>query len=231
MSRSVAVALSVLLLAGCTSLTQPAAYQATDYTAVPPVSMNVGAVLVDSVYVSPGMSPNIDQNLLPTPQDALRTAILQHYQSGRPDGSGVATLRFTIKDASVIENELKPDATTLLGQTISKTSNYNYSGHLEVESKTEGAARQNGYVHAEAHRTVDVKSGSTAERARAVHALVQQMVDDVMQQLEQQINANMDGFIISGGDMTIMPVTSGRWDHVREDRVSRSAGMRVITVK
>lgn len=228
MLRSAAVVLSVALLAGCTN-TQ-SAYQGAEYNTANAVRMNVGAVLVDSAFTSAGIAPNIEQDLIPQPQDVLRTALTQHYVAARPNVAGAQALRFVIKDASVVETPLSQPTGTV-SQILSEQPDFRYLGRVEVESKTEGAARQNGFVHAEATRSLEVANATPEKRAQLVQGMVKQMVDDVIAQLDQQINANMGGYIISGADMTIMPETSGRWDHVNEDRVSRSAGMRVITTK
>lgn len=228
MFRPAALALSVVLIAGCTN-TQ-SAYEGNDYSKAASLRMNVAAVLVDSGFTSSGVAPNVEQNLVPQPQDVLRTALAAHYVATRPNVAGAQTLRFTIKDASVVETQLSQPSDTV-SQLLSEKPDYRYLGRVEVESKTEGVSRQNGFVHAEATRSLDVANATAEKRAELVQGMVRQMVDDVIAQLDQQIDANMGGYVLSGADMTIMPETSGRWDHVYEDRVSRSAGMRVITSK
>lgn len=211
MLRPVAVVALTLFLTGCA--VAPKAYQGLDYAKEPPVRMNVGAVLVDSAYTAPGMAPNIEHDLIPQPEDALRTAIMQRYQPARPNASGTVRLRFVIKEASVLENKLAQPTNWFSAQT-NKNPEYSYVGRLVVESKTEGASRRGGFVNAEATRSLEVRRMSAAERQRHVQGMVQQMVDDVIQQLDTQINTNMGGYIISGADVTITPQPSGRWDKV-----------------
>ncbi len=231
MSRIAVVALSVLLLAGCSN-TQ-SAYQGIDYGAVAPVRMNIGQVLVDSAFKSTTMAPNVEHQLVPQPEDALRTALMQHFSPARPGAQGLMTLRFTIKDASVVEQNLG-ESTDFFARNFNNAGNFRYDGRLEVETTSEGASRRNrGYVQAEAKRTLEVTNATVSDRQRLVQGMVAQMVDDIMKQLDEQIttSAGISPLVISGPDMTIYAEPSGRWDHVNEDRFQRSAGMRVITVK
>lgn len=229
MSRIAAVAVSMLLLAGCTN-TQ-SAYKGNDYGAMAPVRMNIGQLTVSSDFKSTTDMPNVEHQLRPMPEDALRTAIMQHYKPARPGTPGLMNLHFTIKDASVVEQKTG-ESTDFFGRNLNNAGNYRYDGRLEVESKSEGSSRRNrGYVQAQATRSLDVNNATVADRQRLVQGMVAQMVDDIIAQLDTQINTNIGPLVISGPDMTIQAEPSGRWDHVNEDRVQRSAGMRVITVK
>jgi hypothetical protein len=212
MMRPVAVIALTLVLAGCTAVPKP--YEGRDFAAEAPVRMNVGAVMVDSAYKPTGEWPNVEHQLVPQPEDALRTAIMQRYQPARPGvAGGLVNLRFTIKEASVLEEKL-PVPTNWWTRQTSKAPEFRYTGRLVVESKTEGAHRRGGYVNAEAARALDVAHMSEAERARHVGGMVKQMIDDVINQLDEQINGNLGHFVISGPDMTITPQPSGRWDKV-----------------
>lgn len=228
MSRIAVVALSVLALAGCTN-TQTA-YVGNDYAQVAGTRMNISAVLVDSDFQSTGQEPNIETTLQPQPQDVLRTALMQHYRPNHPNQSGLPALRFNIKDASVTEQHTEAP-TDFFSQLSGVQPDYTFNGRVEVEASFDRQAPHSGYVHAEATRTLEVKNASPAERARQVQGMVAQMVDDLIPQIDQQLSSNMGGYVISGDDQTINAERSGRWDHVYEDRYSRTAGMRVITTK
>lgn len=221
-NRSLLLSLA-LLLAGCTS---PAPYKGVDYAAQPAMRMNVGAVLVDSSYAAPGMLPNIDHQMVPQPQDTLRTALTQHFSSMRSNAVGAATLRFEVKDAHVTETEL-PQPQGAMNRMFSTAPQYRYDGRLEVSAGASGpGTRRTGFIHAEATRSLEVGRMSPAERQRQVQGMVAQMVDDLMVQIDQQMNTNMSTFSYGDGaaDMTITPQPSGRWDHVMNPPPQR-AGM------
>lgn len=228
MLRFAAVALSVVLLSGCAS--QPMnPYPGTDYTQVPQILLNVGVIPVDS-EVAPAPAPSISQELQPTPENRLYEVLGQHYGVVRRAANGFHALRFIIKEASVSESVSEPTG-GFFERTFSREADHHYTGRLVVDAHTEGTAHEAGFIHAEATGTLDMANASPADRNRMVVGMVNQMVDDIVRQHDQQINSNLGGYVISGREMSITPVTSGRWDHVKEDRVSRSAGMRVLTTR
>ncbi len=232
MSRFAVLSLSLFLLAGCNSQT---AYQGVDYSTTAPVRMNIADVLVDTEYKSPGAAPNYEHNLAVSPADALRTAITHHYAPERRGSMGSMTLRFNIRDASITEQQTVPPADNFFDRSFgNQVGTYVYNGRLQIETTTEGPQRRNrGTIQTEVTRTLEVTNGSEADRARLVKGMVEQMVDDAIVQLDQQISGSRSAgpLVISGSDQQIDPQRSGRWDHVMEDRVARSAGMRVITTK
>lgn len=223
-NRSLLLGAALLVLAGCSNVPPP--YQGTDYGASAPARMNVAAVLVDSSYAPPGMAPNIDHQLQPTPQDVIRTALTQRYSAMRSNAVGAPTLRFEIKDASVTETAL-PQPEGALNRMFSDLPEYRYQAHLVVDASASGpGTHRAGYVHAEASRSLEVRHLSPAERQRQVQGLVAQMVDDVMAQIDQQIRSNIGNLSYDTGaaDFTITPQPSGRWDHVMNPPPA-SAGM------
>lgn len=223
-NRSLLFGAALLVLAGCSNVPPP--YQGTDYGASAPARMNVAAVLVDNSYAPPGMAPNIDHQLQPTPQDVIRTALTQRYSAMRSNAVGAPTLRFEIKDASVTETAL-PQPEGALNRMFSEQPEYRYEGRLVVEASASGpGTHRTGHVHAEAARSLEVRHLSPAERQRQVQGLVAQMVDDVMAQIDQQIRANIGNLSYDTGaaDFTITPQPSGRWDHVMNPPPA-SAGM------
>lgn len=232
MSRLAVLSLSLVLLAGCTSQT---AYQGIDYSATAPVRMNIADVLVDTAYKAPGAAPNYEHNLAVSPADVLRTAITQHYAPERRGSMGTMTLRFTILDASVTEQQTVPPADNFFDRSFgNQAGTYVYNGRLQIETVTQGPQRRNrGTLQTEVTRTLEVVNGSEADRKRLVQGMVAQMVDDAIAQLDQQLGGSRSTgpLVISGSDQQINPQRSGRWDHVMEDRVARSAGLRVLTTK
>lgn len=223
--RSLFLTAALLLVAGCSNV--PAPYQGTDYSASAPIRLNVGTILVDSAYTAPAMEPNIDHQMVPQPQDMLRTAITQHYSAMRANMPGAATLRFEIKDASVIERAL-PQPEGFFNRMSSKNAQYHYDGRLEINAAASGpGTRRTGFIHAEATRSLEVAHLSPAERQRQVQGMVSQMVDDIMGQIDKQMNDNMSTFSYSTGasDITVTPQPSGRWDHVMNPPQPQRAGL------
>lgn len=218
MNRSILTVTALLLLSGCASA--PSAYHGKDYASEPTVRLNVSAVLVDTEYQAPATAPNVDHTLQPTPEEALRTAITQHYPLLRAGKSHAAEIRFVIKEASVTESAL-PQPDSWLERTTSDKPETHYDGHVVVEASASGpGTHRAGFVRAEASRSLEVAHLSPAERDRQLDGMVAHMVDDVMTQLDEQINSNLGSFAYGSGtqDETVTPQPSGRWDRVMEWR-------------
>lgn len=200
--------LSILLLAGCAQL--PGAYQGTSFSQ-PVVALNVSNVLVDNVAESPAGGSQIDNQLQPTPADQLRAALAERY---RATGKGPGTLRFTIKEASVIEVVDGTPPQDWFQRAFGKPTTYRYEGKLRVESTAESITQRRGFVQAEASRTLEISSNDGATRARYVQGMVRQMVDELLVQLDKEISGNMGGLVMPVESSSFVPQRTGRWDHV-----------------
>lgn len=212
--RSLPALFALFLLAGCATAPQP--YVGKDYSAVPPVRLNVSAVLVDNAYTAPGVAPNVDHLLHPTPAERVGAAITAHYPALMTARSRAMEARFVIQEASVTETPL-PLPAAWLDRATSKDPEFRYEGRLVIEAKASGRdTRRTGFAHVEVTRTLDVPQISAAARDQQIQGLVAQMVDDAMAQLDQQLDANFGSLIYAdpSRDTIITPQPSGRWDHV-----------------
>jgi hypothetical protein len=215
--RISAALLSVLVLAGCAS--NPAPYQGKNYGAEPAQRLSFNGVLVDSVYTAPGAAPNVEHELSPSPEAALRLALQQKYQPIRSMATGAAQLRVTITDAHVTRTDL-PQPTDWFAREFGEQKDTQFDGRLAVEARTEGGASRRVLTFtAEATRTLQTAKLSGKALEAQINGMVANMVDDVMAQVAQGLEGgDMAGSIISGPDDTVMPVPSGRWDKVRDWR-------------
>ncbi len=214
--RPVTALFALSLLAGCATAPQP--YTGKDYSAIPPVRLNVSAVLVDSEYQAPGAAPNVDHLLQPTLADAARAAITTHYPRLMTARSRAMEARFVITDASITETAL-PLPEAWLDRMTSKDPEFRYAGHLVIDAKASGHdTRRTGFAHVEVSRTLDVPQMSAAARERQIKGLVDQMVDDAMTQLDPQIDEHFGSLVYAdpSRDTTITPEPSGRWDRMRQ---------------
>lgn len=214
--KKISFALSAtLLLAACAN--GPAPYHGNDYTALPPVRLNVSAILVDNAYLAPNTAPNVDQILSPTPAEALQQAITQHYPQLMTARNNAIEARFTITDASIVQSPLAIPQ-EWVQRTFSQYPESRYDGHISLEATAAGSqTRRSGFAKVDVTRSLELSSMSESARRAQLDGLVAQMVDDAIQQLDQQVGDNFGSLIYGDGsaDMEITPQPSDRWEKMR----------------
>lgn len=213
--RCVLLVGAALALAGCQQ-SQSVAVKPVPQTAA--LGLRVSDVLVDDVTLASTDASRIEGKLLPTPADALRDALVGHYQPGLKGQNGAPVLRFTIKTAEVTETKLPPPEEGM-ERLLRKKPDTRYDGHVLVEAQlgASGISR-GGFVMAEVHRELEVANVSGDERMKLLNNMVALMVADTVNQLDSQINTNLGGILAtaasSGTGITVVPQPSGRWDTV-----------------
>ena len=206
---------SLVLLAACAQVPPP--YEGRDYHAMPPERLNVTSVLIDNEYVAPGAEPNVDHLFQPGLVEVFENAIHAHYPRLLTEpGPRKVEVRFIVKDATIVETSY-PLPEYLLDRWMYEGPEFRYDGHFVVEAQARGGhSRRTAFARAEVTRSLEVGQMSPAARTRQVQGMIDQMVDEAMDQISTQVDANFGSLLYGDGsnDATITPQPSGRWDKV-----------------
>ncbi len=184
---------AVFVAAGCSTPQPIPVLPDIRYTGLPPINLDVGSIAVESDYVAPFKSPNIEHVMPVSPEKLARTWAADRL---RTVGSGSRTARFIIKDASVVETSLKTDG----GFTgvFKKEQSERYEGKLDVvlEIRDEHG-RVVGEASASAGRMRTVGEDITiAEREGIWRDISKSLVDEVNTLLEGNMRRYIAKYLV-----------------------------------
>ena len=172
------VASALLGVAGCVERTQPI----PDLTFVhsSPILLNVREAQIDSRYHSPGVLPNIEQTVTPTPEAALIKWAQQRLRA--VGGENVA--RFTILNAPLTAEPLAKTRGLAGAFTTEPDQRWTVTVEAQLEILDEAGARLDGYT-AKVTRARDIESGLTYEqRSRFWYDLISATMAEFDTQME-----------------------------------------------
>lgn len=153
------------------------------YRHLPPIAFDVGGIEVIGAYQPPQEPPNVEHLIETGPQDAA----LQ-WARDRLKAVGLnRTLRFTVRDASIVETpiELKGGLEGLV--TTEQSERYESRLAVTVEILPDGGDPL-GSASAEARRSITVsESASVLERERVWFTLTEKIMMDLNDQLEKTL--------------------------------------------
>ncbi|HVJ55979.1 MAG TPA: hypothetical protein VM689_26200 [Aliidongia sp.] len=193
MISRLALPLSALLLAACSSAPPPARFPDLHFTDEQPIELAVAQVEVASDFQPTFRAPDVEHEFAVPPQRALENLARDRYHPVAPTADRRA--RFTIEDASVKEVKL-PLAGGVQGALTTQQSE-RYDAHAAVKFEI---VRADGFVErtvlAEATATRTVPEGITLnDRDQAWYDITRSLARDIDAQLARQVYATFPPYV------------------------------------
>jgi len=173
------------LLAGCAGGDEgvPQTFPPLRYTYLAPLSLNVGQIVTQVLYVPAADGSSVDGMSPESPLQATQQLIQDRLVAG--GGGGIATV--TISSASLTR--------------VTDTVVGNISVHLAVRSAD---GRRSGEVDATASRTGTTPDDTSPDAMRAfLYQLTQQLVSAENVELEYQIRQRLGAWLVGGGSSAV----------------------------
>lgn len=179
-----------LLLVGCGGgpPSRPV-YPELTYSHLGPLKFDAGRLEVVNEYHPPMRAPNVEHEMPVRPALAASRWAKDRLQvTGR---NKKLILRFTVKNAKVVETELARDPGLQGAFTYHQSDRYDAELEVLLELITEKGARDS-YATAAAHRSITVAENATLnEREQAQYGLVEQLMRELNVELENNIRQYM----------------------------------------
>jgi hypothetical protein len=176
--------LAVPLLSACGTPPPPATHADLRWTHLPPITLAVQDIRVETTYQPPGRDPNVEHLMPLPPETAIRTWVADRI---RTSGVGIYSLRVVIEEASVIEVPLQTTQGVKGFFTTEPDLRYEAKATVVVQ-----LVRADGSVEVQtrqtAWRTKSIsEKASLAEREQAWFSLVEELMQDLNPALESGI--------------------------------------------
>ena len=181
------------LLTGCESAPPPRPiFPEVGFSHLPPLTFDASSVEVVNEYVAPLKRPNVEHEMPLRPGAAA-----ERWAKDRVKAAGTANrgVRVTVKNARVVESELKR-TTGLRGMfTTDQAQRYDAEMELLIEVRDERGFRQ-GSASAVSKRSFTVPEGITInDREKEYFKQVEEMMGDINRELERSIREHMVKFL------------------------------------
>lgn len=196
LARSLSLVLALAAMAALSACETPAPagkLPVLSFANKRPITLDVGHVIIDSEYQSPGKRPNIEQEMPLSPEGA---AIRWAQDRLKPVGrSGYA--RMIVKDARVVEVPLATDK-GFTGLFKSEQSE-RYDGTLDVAIQILDERRMPlADVMARATRSRTVPEGiSLAERDKTMFEISEALIKDIDGQMDGLLRTYMAKWVVA----------------------------------
>jgi hypothetical protein len=184
---------AIALLAGCES-PAPArpVFPELSFAKEPPLTFDAARVEVVNEYVAPLKRPNVEHEMPLRPAAAAERWAKDRVKAA---GNSNRSVRVTIKNARVVESELKR-ATGLRGMfTTDQAQRYDAELEMLIELRDERGFRTDS-ASAISKRSFTVPEGITInDREKEYFKLVEDMMGDINRELERSIRQHMAKFL------------------------------------
>ena len=182
----------VLVAGGCETPPTNGDLPHITYRHQPKLTFNVGRIEIEQTYNSPLAPPNVE-HLFP---ENIGDLALRWANDRLVAGGTAGTLRYQVREASVIETHL--EIKTDLGGVFEIEQSERYNARLVVLVElmdAQGMPRAHASVQAD--RSVTVSEDFTlAEREQIWFQMAEKLVNEMGIELEARIRENMDPYII-----------------------------------
>ena len=185
--------IAIGLLAGCESAPPPRPiFPEVGFSHLPPLTFDASSVEVVNEYVAPLKRPNVEHEM------PLRPAVAaERWAKDRVKAAGNSnrSVRVTVKNARVVESELKR-TTGLRGMfTTDQAQRYDAELEMLIEVRNDRGFRE-GSASAIARRSTTVPEGITInDREKEYFKLVEDMMGDINREMERSIREHMAKFL------------------------------------
>jgi hypothetical protein len=185
----VTVALTILV-AGCESAPPRPTFPDIRFTDAPPIRLAVGGIDLRNDYKASFQPPNVD-HLFPIPP----VHAAENWARDRlVAGGGGARAVFTIRDASVIETDLKKKEGLAAAFTKEVAQRYDATLHATLEIADERGVPVRT-ISVKATRSQSVLEGITPnEREQGWYTLTKALMADFDQQMSAEISSHFGGY-------------------------------------
>ncbi len=175
--------MAILLLAGCAAELPSQRLPELTYSYLPPLTFEVGSVVMAMEYKAPLTAPNVDHLFPVPPADALR-----RWFSDRVKASGgVGDVRLVVTDASVIETTLERKKGLTGAFTKEQSERYQASIEATLEIRDDGGKRL-GFAEAGVKRSITVREDANInERELAWFKLTEALMKDFDAEISKNI--------------------------------------------
>jgi hypothetical protein len=157
-----------------------------------PLSFDASKVEVVNEYVAPLKRPNVEHEMPLRPAAAAERWAKDRVKAA---GNSSRSVRVTVKNARVVESELKR-ATGLRGMfTTDQAQRYDAELEMLIEVRNDRGFRE-GSASALSKRSFTVPEGITInDREKEYFKLVEEMMADINRELERSIREHMAKFL------------------------------------
>ena len=177
-------ALCSAMLTACQPPPKLQSFPKPDFTAMPPVRLNIADVQVHEEYISPFKEPNVEHYFPTPPAEGVKIWARDRIQ---PAGTA-GRIDIVIQDASVVESKL-PRTTGLKG-AFTKDQSTRYDGRLEVDLKLYDGqdiiSRADAHVEVTKTQTIG-EDATVADRDRLFDSMCKEMLATMNAELEKNI--------------------------------------------
>lgn len=179
-----ATALAAPLLSAC-GTPPPAATQAElRWTHLPPITLAVQDIGVETLYVQPRRDPNVEHLMPLTPEMAIRTWVADRVKTS---GVGIYSLRVVIEEGSVIEVPLQTTQGVKGFFTTEPDLRYEAKATVVVQLlNPDGSVKVQTRQTAWRTKSISEKASLT-DRERAWFELIESLMQDLNPALENGI--------------------------------------------
>jgi hypothetical protein len=192
----VGVALSPLLLAGCTEPPRRPMFPTLGFSHKQPFLFRAQRVDVRSEYSRPNRLPNVEHLMPLAPDRAAGQWAEDRLQTNGDEG---AVVRFTVHDASVVEKKLTVERglSGLLKNEQAESHYAQLGGTVEVVDALTGIALGAATAQVWQSRTLP-ESATLNEREEMWFALVEALIGDFDRTMEARIVEHLDTHLVGG---------------------------------
>lgn len=190
--RLVLAASALVLLSACQTNPSPQRLPEISFAAKRPISLDVGQVEIVREYISPARRPNVDHLMQVSPEAA---AIRWVQDRIKPMGR-TGTARVVIRDAAVVETELRTDKS--FSGNFKDQQSERYEGSLDVSVQIlDDRHLTVADVVARANRSKTVlESASLNDREKAQHEISEALIKDIDAQLDGLIRSYLSRWVM-----------------------------------
>ena len=190
--QALVLVLGVLVAGGCETPPTNGDTPQVTYRHLPKLTLNVGRIEIEQTYNSPLAPPNVE-HLFP---ENIGDLALRWANDRLVAGGTAGTLRYQVRQASVIETHL--ETKTDLGGIFEIEQSERYDARLVVLVElmdAQGVPR--AYASVQANRWVTVSEDFTmAEREQIWFQMAEKLVKEMGVELEARMRENMDPYIL-----------------------------------
>jgi hypothetical protein len=185
-------ALFAVVLAGCSSTPPEVRFADITFGHLPPHTLTVSRVDIESTYQAPMRSPNIEHTAPVSPERALR-----RWAQDRLKTSGMpGTARFIIVNASIVETPLSLTGGIRGAFTKEQAARYEATIEASLEVLDERGFRR-GFATARVQRSTTSREDSTLnDRDRLLFTLVDELMKDFDREMERSMRQYLTGYMM-----------------------------------
>lgn len=183
------VFLAIALIAGCAPPPPRPTFADIRFSDEPPIQLDVARLEVVNAYQAPFKAPNVDQLFPIPPEHALENWAHDRLRTVGTGGSAV----FTIRNAAVVETDLKIDQGLATAFTDQPAERYDLTIQASLEAIDPSGATRSASVTTTRSRSL-LQGVTPNDRDKAFYDMTKAAMADFDRQMETEIRNNFGTF-------------------------------------